>query len=1052
MSWRTSRVREGRGRATGLIRRPSRLAGLLATSVAVGVLAGVLPACAPPGGSQPVPATCKGLDPTIRADGSVVGTPGPDVIITGHGPDRVLSLGGDDVICTNGGDDIVDAGTESDWADGGAGFDTCGSAEAVVGCEDDLIVGPVIEEGVDLDRDGVDDQVEQRFGSSPSSSDTDGDGLTDLFESRWGGVPHRPDSADSDGDYHPDSVEDVDGDGLNALAEQAAGTSPLTADSDDDGLKDGRDEGIRGTDSLRADTDGDGLGDGAEVSNGTDPTLADTDGDGTGDGEESREVTASLSDAGVAASLSAPAGLLVDSVEVRSLASEPEITAPGIVGSAVEVDTGGLDQAAITTASITMGYPATVSASAAQNLKVLTWDDSIGGWAPPGPLDQQVLDTTNHTVTATVAHFSTFALVDVAALQAFWANANDLCQAGPGDPVATSLDLAVVIDTSGSMSSSDPAKRRVTESQRIIQALRPDDRATVIGFNSAATVRYALGSDKTAATTAASQLGVASGGTSIGAGVSAGLSQLSGEDPARSETMLVFTDGQGSYSDSITTAAVADGVKIYTVGLGSGVDQVLLERIANTTGAAYYPIASADDIYAVFQAILANSDDTRDSDSDGLTDCEEQRGMPNSRGWEYTSDPLVADTDGDGLDDGFEIGEKQWHPFGGASEDSYYYEVPSNPRKANTDGDPDHSDATKIDDLEEVAIGADPRKIDTDGDGLDDSTENSLDLDPASDDTDGDGFDDNEEWIDPDDRYLDPWKPDEKLETGEYLRLYGLGLLCGDLETLLGCATQEEVDTIPYLIGAIMSGFVPIVGDARDLIGSALNTDWVGFGLNILAVIPVVGDGARAVSKVVRAIAKLPTDKTDEALAIVRRVPGVSDEVADDVVEEVIGESLDVLRRSGRLTDAGIDELVSAGVDMKKLARIVEGASDVRHAPGTGFLDPKEAEVYLRETGFKQKGHTIFADPSNRRARKGSRIVDAWKEDGSLAREVKVGEQHLSDFVEEQIRKDVKFSNRDDFSVEWHFLPSEASGRICDDEDLFDALKEAGIPYVIHLP
>jgi hypothetical protein len=631
----------------------------LAALLSIAVLSGILPACSsPPAEPSPVPDECGGFDPTIRADGEVVGTPGADVIITGNGADRVLGLGGNDVVCTNGGDDVVDLGEGSDRVEAGSGVDVCSSAESVSGCEDDLLVGSVITGGVDLDHDGLDDEVEQRFGTSPTSPDSDGDELSDRFEARWGGLLHRPDIADTDDNGYGDGVEDVDGDGLEARIEEVAGTDPLAADSDADGLTD-RDELTRGTDPGQPDSDGDGLGDGAEVLGGGDPLDEDSDGDGTSDGGEPREVTSLSADGSIAVKLTAPAGLVSEGVELRSLEAESELSPPGMVGHAIEVDTADLDVSAISSASITIGYPGEITPAEAENLKVLTWDDGVQGWVPPGPLGDQVLDTVNHTVTALVPHFSTFALVDVAAVQSFWATANTLCQADPGDPVATSLDLAVVIDTSGSMSSSDPQNRRVTESQRVIQALRPEDRVAVVGFASSASVRYPLGVDKVAASAAAGALAVASGGTNVGNGVNAGLAQLSGEAPDRSEVMLLFTDGQGGYSDSITAAAVADGVKIYTVGLGSGVDRVLLERIATATGAEYYPIDSADEIFAVFQAILASSDDTRDSDSDGLTDCEEQRGMPSPSGRAYFSNPLVADTDGDGLDDGFEIGQKQ---------------------------------------------------------------------------------------------------------------------------------------------------------------------------------------------------------------------------------------------------------------------------------------------------------------------------------------------------------------------------------------------------------
>ena len=45
--------------------------------------------------------------------------------------------------------------------------------------------------------------------------------------------------------------------------------------------------------------------------------------------------------------------------------------------------------------------------------------------------------------------------------------------------------------------------------------------------------------------------------------------------------MILMTDGIGSYSDTITTRAAAEGIVIYTVGLGSGIDEALLRRIAD---------------------------------------------------------------------------------------------------------------------------------------------------------------------------------------------------------------------------------------------------------------------------------------------------------------------------------------------------------------------------------------------------------------------------------------------------------------------------------------
>ena len=63
------------------------------------------------------------------------------------------------------------------------------------------------------------------------------------------------------------------------------GTNPLVADTDGDGLPDGQELNI-GSSPLLVDTDSDGFTDPEEVSMGTDPASADTDGDGIPDMEE----------------------------------------------------------------------------------------------------------------------------------------------------------------------------------------------------------------------------------------------------------------------------------------------------------------------------------------------------------------------------------------------------------------------------------------------------------------------------------------------------------------------------------------------------------------------------------------------------------------------------------------------------------------------------------------------------------------------------------------------------------------------------------------------
>jgi hypothetical protein len=69
---------------------------------------------------------CFGLQATIAGNGTVTGTNGDDVIITGNGDDTVDGKGGNDRICTRGGDDHVRGGTGNDRINSGNGTDNTG--------------------------------------------------------------------------------------------------------------------------------------------------------------------------------------------------------------------------------------------------------------------------------------------------------------------------------------------------------------------------------------------------------------------------------------------------------------------------------------------------------------------------------------------------------------------------------------------------------------------------------------------------------------------------------------------------------------------------------------------------------------------------------------------------------------------------------------------------------------------------------------------------------------------------------------------------------------
>ncbi len=128
-------------------------------------------------------------------------------------------------------------------------------------------------------------------GTNPVDLDTDDDLLWDGWEASYGGksVGLDPKSNDTNKNGLLDRFEDLDNDGLDNNREFFFGTSPISWDTDLDGLPDGWEVNNNCLDPLLPnyeDADGDKLSDMAEFENGTNPCDNDTDDDGLNDGEE----------------------------------------------------------------------------------------------------------------------------------------------------------------------------------------------------------------------------------------------------------------------------------------------------------------------------------------------------------------------------------------------------------------------------------------------------------------------------------------------------------------------------------------------------------------------------------------------------------------------------------------------------------------------------------------------------------------------------------------------------------------------------------------------
>lgn len=206
------------------------------------------------------------------------------------------------------------------------------------------------------------------------------------------------------------------------------------------------------------------------------------------------------------------------------------------------------------------------------------------------------------------------------------------------------IDIAMVLDVSGSMQSVDFQPSRLAVAVDTIDSFvgdRPQDRISFIIFAGTAYTRIPLTLDHELIRQSLREVGTESvneDGTAIGMAISVGLNRLKKSDAA-SRIMVLVTDGDnnaGAINPATASALAADmGVKIYTIGVGTdqtiipvnvfgqiryqraegGLNEALLQEIAQTTGGQYYRAKDAAGLNQIFDNInqLEKSEFNRDN-------------------------------------------------------------------------------------------------------------------------------------------------------------------------------------------------------------------------------------------------------------------------------------------------------------------------------------------------------------------------------------------------------------------------------------------------------
>lgn len=190
-------------------------------------------------------------------------------------------------------------------------------------------------------------------------------------------------------------------------------------------------------------------------------------------------------------------------------------------------------------------------------------------------------------------------------------------EVGPADDAAAlPVDLALVLDTSGSMAGAIQLLREAT--QGVIDRLGPDDRLALVTYSSGARLLFTGAIDGAARERLRGLVAglAAGGGTNLSGGLEAGAAALAGLARERdglpaARRLLLLTDGLANAGltapdglAGLVGRVRGDGVGVSTAGLGASYDETLLGRLADAGCGAFHHLSDAAGLDRVYAAEL----------------------------------------------------------------------------------------------------------------------------------------------------------------------------------------------------------------------------------------------------------------------------------------------------------------------------------------------------------------------------------------------------------------------------------------------------------------
>jgi Ca-activated chloride channel family protein len=179
----------------------------------------------------------------------------------------------------------------------------------------------------------------------------------------------------------------------------------------------------------------------------------------------------------------------------------------------------------------------------------------------------------------------------------------------PAEMERPPLDLALVIDTSGSMAG-EPIQYVREGLVRMLDDVRPEDRVSIIAFSDRAEVLVeGVGGDRIDALQDAIDRIDANGQTNIYDGLRTGYDLVAANaEEGRQTRVVLLSDGEATVGITNTSKIVAMsaayndvGHSLTTIGVGTDFDPVLMRELSESGGGAFYYLEDPSAVQEVFE-------------------------------------------------------------------------------------------------------------------------------------------------------------------------------------------------------------------------------------------------------------------------------------------------------------------------------------------------------------------------------------------------------------------------------------------------------------------